>query len=318
MHTLSTLVREYYPNILIFSLYDIHDLETIQEHVNRWKKKNCRVFIESDDNHLHRKFMQTIRSQYDKFLFTAPGRNDDEKHVTNFNYITSIFTKNTVGPRIDHNTKKIYRFLCLVGKTHEHRWDLMNSLRHKGLLNNNFLFSLHNTLRANTHLWPNDVSLPEQYEWPEINEHGGYRPYADVSDPGRLAWLSRQGHIHHRLYQDTAVSVVSEASVEKGLNLITEKTWAPILAEQPAIFQANSGHIDFLEQVGFKIRNEVLRDYVETDCKSIASLCHQLDDQTVKELYMVTKNHRFHNRQLALDEAHWREYHLAQLKSFAW
>jgi len=318
MHTLSTLIKEYYPNTLIFSLYDIDDLEKVQEHINEWKEKNCRVFIESDDNFLHRKFIQTIKSRFEKFAFTSPGRNDDEKHITNFNFITSTFNKSTVGPYIDHDTKKLYRFLCLVGKPHEHRWQLIISLRDKGLLDDNFLLSLHNTLRAHTHLFPKDVCLPEQYEWSEVSEHGGYKPYADKDDPGRQAWMSKLGHIHHRLYQDTAISVVSEASVEKGLNLVTEKTWAPILAEQPAIFQSNPGHIDFLEQVGFKIRNEVLGDYVETDCDSIASVCDTLDAQTVKELYSETKKQRRHNRELALDEAHWRDYHLAQLKSFKW
>jgi hypothetical protein len=82
------------------------------------------------------------------------------------------------------------------------------------------------------------------------------------------------------------------------------------------VFQASTGHRQFLEELGFDMKYEVHADYDESNHEMVANVCLDLDNSSSRSLYDKTRKQRLYNRNLALDEQHWKSYHLQQLKNF--
>ena len=321
MHSILDVANETYPELITCVLGKISNDQMLEDHIKYWKNENRPVLLDSDDNATHRRYITTIKQQYEKFAFTTPGKNKDERQIPNVDFLT-IFSCDPPPPKIDHGQDKKYQFLFLVGKPHPYRLDLLTALLRKKLLDD-ILISFRNSAKVYQHLFPRPLILPEQYEWPDINKLGGYDCAAVIDSKLDQAHMKHFGRVHPLLYRDTAISIVSEGSVnvgtvESGTNLVTEKTWIPLVAEHLIVFQASPGHRQFLEELGFETKFKMIPDYNEFDHEMIADICLDLNDQHSGSLYDKTRMQRQHNRGLALDGQRWKSYHLHQLKNFNW
>jgi len=315
MHSITDIAKEMYPNLVICNLDAIkHDEQLLQDTINLWKKNNCEVLVYSLDNFQNDKsHLINIRSQYEKFSFTTPGSHKDKNHISNVDYLT-LFSCRQTQPIIDHQKKKKYDFVFLVGKLHTHRMHLLESLAKKNVLDKTLL-SLRNPGHAYSHLLPKHSALPPEYEWSEITEIGDFEAGWHSGDsPMAVAFNKNIGKVHHKLYTDTAYSIVSETNISAGINYITEKTWTPIVAEHLVIAHGNKGNNYFLEQLGFIMLNDFIPHYDESDHNKVAEICEHLSIHSTSSLYKHSETQRKHNRQLALDEEHWKKYHRQQLK----
>lgn len=308
---------EMYPDLFICELDEIkHDQQLLQDTIDSWKKDNCRVLIHllNDFEH-YRAPMEHIRSQYEKFAFTTAGLHKENNHISNVDHLTMSFCGNTQ-PLMDHEQKKKYNFVFLVGKTHPHRMHLLESLALKGVLDKTLL-SLRNPGHAYAHLLPVHSILPEEYEWPEILNLGTFKAGWHSKDhPMAVAHAKNIGRVHPKLYTDTAYSIVSETNVYNDINYITEKTWTPMIAEHVIIGHGNKGNNHFLEQLGFVMFNDFIPNYDESDHNMVANICQHLMQESITSVYKQTKKQRRHNREHAMDERHWINYHSHQLKSY--
>jgi hypothetical protein len=313
MHSIIDVATETRPELTICFLDEINDKQSLVDQINHWKLKNKPVLLYCLDNFVnYSKKIKTIESEFDKFYFTTPGEHADKRHISNVDYLTR-FSCGKHHPLITHDCEKKYRFLFLVGKTHQHRLLLLEALAKRGILEHTLL-SLRNEGHAYKHILPKQVDLPSKYEWHEISELGGFRAgWHKTNDPMAIAYNKHIGEAHPLLYQDTAYSIVSETNTEPGINYITEKTWTPIVAEHIIVSQGNKGNNGFLERLGFKVINDFISPYNETDHEHVANICQQLNETSIKSLYKYTADQRRHNRSLALDEAHWKKYHKRQL-----
>lgn len=316
MHSIIDIAEKTYPGLITCALSDIADEEQLQDQIKSWKKLNRPVLLYSDDNPTHRRYITTIKHYYEKFAFTTPGKNKDERQIPNVDCLTR-FSCVPTQPKIDHARDKKYQFLFLVGKPQPYRLDLLTALSRKKLLDD-MLISFRNRAKAYQHLCPQPLILPEQYEWPDINKLGGYDCEAVVGSKLDQAWQNHFGIVHPLLYRDTAISIVSEGSVEPGINIVSEKTWIPLVAEHLIVFQASTGHKQFLEELGFEPNFEMIPDYDEFDHETMADICLDLNKQNSGSLYDKTRSQRQHNRDLALDEQRWKSYHMHQIKNFNW
>lgn len=310
------IAHEMYPEVVTCYLDRIkHDEQLLQDTVDKWKRSNRPVLIYSLDNFINdAPHIEKIRSQYEKFAFTTPGVHKNANHISNVDYLTRWSCDQTQ-PMMHHETPKKYHFVFLVGKLHAHRMHLLESLSKKGLLELT-LMSLRNPEHAYEHLLPKLSVLPKEYEWPAISEIGDFQAgwHSDDS-PMAVAFNKNIGKVHHKLYTDTAYSIVSETNTNTEINYITEKTWTPIIAEHLVIAHGNKGNNYFLEQLGFVVLNDFIPHYDESDHNIIADICENLSKQAITSVYKHTQTQRQHNRQLALDEEHWKKYHRQQLKS---
>lgn len=316
MHSIIDVANETFPELITCRLSDIVDEELLWDQIKEWRNKNSPVLIESDDNPTHRTYITTIKQNYEKFAFTTPGKNKDERQIPNVDCLTR-FSCDPSQPCIDHEQDKKYKFVFLVGKAQPHRLAMLTTLAERKLLDD-MLISFRNKGKAYQHLFPEPLVLPDHYEWPEIINLGGYDSEMMSGSALDQAWQKQFGKVHPLLYRDTAISLVSEGTIEPEINFISEKTWIPMVAEHLMVFQANTGHRQVLEELGFKTKFDIIPDYDESDHEAIADVCSYLKTQSVRLLYEKTQAQRLHNRQLCLDEAHWKKYHFTQLKNFNW
>ena len=316
MHSITDMAMEMYPDLIICRLDTIkHNEQLLQDTIDSWKQNNRKVLVYSLDNFKNDKsHIENIRSQYEQFAFTTPGSHKDSNHISNVDYLT-LFSCRHTQPVINHEQKKKYDFVFLVGKLHPHRMHLLESLAKKKVLEKTLL-SLRNPAHAYDHLLPKLSVLPKEYEWPEITEIGDFEAgwHSDDS-PMAVAFNKNIGKVHHKLYTDTAYSIVSETNIDTEINYITEKTWTPIVAEHLVIAHGNKGNNYFLEQLGFVVLNDFIPHYDESDHDKVAEICEHLSKHSITSVYKHTQTQRKHNRQLALDEEHWKKYHRQQLKS---
>jgi len=316
MHSILDVANETYPELITCRLGNISNDQRLEDHIKFWKNENRPVLIESDDNPGHRRYINIIKKHYEKFAFTTPGKSNDKKQIPNVDCLTK-FSCDPSQPSIDHRQDKKYKFVFLVGKPQAHRLDMLTTLAERKLLDD-MLISFRNKGKAYQHLFPEPLVLPDHYEWPDIINLGGYDSEVMVDSALDQAWQKQFGKVHPLLYRDTAISLVSEGTIEPEINFISEKTWIPLVAEHLMVFQANTGHRQVLEELGFKTKFDIIPDYDESDHEAIADVCSYLKTQSVRLLYEKTQAQRLHNRQLCLDEAHWKKYHFTQLKNFNW
>jgi len=317
MHSIGDIATKMYPDLIVCNLDAIkHDEQLIQDAIDSWKQKNCKVLVYSLDNFINdRGHIENIRSQYEKFAFTTPGIHKEDNHISNVDYLT-YHSCVPDQPVIDHEQQKKHDFLFLVGKLHNHRKHLLESLANRGILKHTLL-SLRNHEHAYKHLLPSHSALPKQYEWSEILEVGDFQAGWHSGDsPMAIAFNKNIGKVHPVLYRDTAYSIVSETNIDKDVNYITEKTWTPIVAEHLVIAHGNEGNNYFLEQLGFVILNDFVPHYDESDHDRVSDICENLSKQSTTLVYKHTQKQRKHNREHALNEKHWKNYHSQQLKSY--
>jgi hypothetical protein len=317
MHSITDVAKELYPDLIICKLDTIkHDQQLIQDTIDSWKQSNCQVLLYSLDNFENdRPHIENVRSQYEKFVFTTPGVHKDKNHIGNVDYLT-LFSCGQTQPDINHDIEKKYDFLFLVGKLHTHRKDLLESLAKRGVLKHT-LMSLYNPEHAHKHLLPMYSALPIEYEWTEILEIGNFKPGWMTGDSEMaIAFNKNIGKVHPLLYQDTAFSIVSETNVDKDINYITEKTWTPMVAGHLIVGHGNTNNNHYLEQLGFIMHNDFIPHYDDSDHHKVAEICENLHRQGSATVYKHTIAQRQHNKAHALDEDHWKNYHLRQLKSY--
>ena len=317
MHSITDIANEMYPELIVCNLDGIkHDEQLVQDAIESWKQKNCRVLVYSLDNFINDcKHIENIRSQYEKFAFTTPGEHKDHNHISNVDYLTMFSCGNTQ-PVVDHEQEKKHDFLFLVGKLHQHRKHLLESLAKRGILKHTLL-SLRNPEHAYEHLLPSHSALPKKYEWSEILEIGDFQAgWPSGDSPMAIAFNKNIGKVHPVLYRDTAYSIVSETNIDKDVNYITEKTWTPLVAEHLVIGHGNKGNNYFLEQLGFVMLNDFVPHYDESDHDRVSDICENLSKQSTTLVYKHTQKQRKHNREHAMDEKHWKDYHSQQLKSY--
>ena len=317
MHSITDIAKEMYPDLVICDLdYIKHDQQLVQDAIEIWKKDNCQVLIYSLDNFVNDSVhIENIRSQYEKFAFTTPGVHKEDNHISNVDYLTMFSCGNTQ-PIIDHEQQKKYDFVYLVGKLHDHRMYLLEALAKKGILEHTLL-SLRNPSHAYDHLLPKHSALPEEYEWQDITKIGDFQAGWHSRDSQMaIAFNKNIGIAHPLLYRDTAFSIVSETNVDTDINYITEKTWTPIVAEHLIISHGNKGNNYFLETLGFVMLNEFVPHYDESDHNKVTDICESLHEQGSASIYKHTEKQRKHNKNHAMDEEHWKNYHSQQLKSY--
>lgn len=306
-----------YPDLVICNLDAIkHDEQLVEDAIMSWKQKNCKVLLYSLDNFVNDKnHIENIRSKYENFAFTTPGLHKDKNHISNVDYLTR-FTCGKEHPKINHVNIKKYNFVFLVGKLHQHRKNLLETLAKRGILNYTLL-SLRNPDHAYKGLLPEHSALPKEYEWPEITEIGDFQAgWLDRHSPMAIAFNKNIGKAHPLLYADTAYSIVSETNIDRDINYITEKTWTPMVAEHIIIGHGNQNNNYFLETLGFIMHNDFIPRYDDHDHTKVADICDNLLQESITTIYKHTKQQRTHNRELALDEDHWKNYHKSQLKSY--
>tara|TARA_R110001632_G_scaffold42339_3_gene106973 strand:- start:489 stop:1448 length:960 start_codon:yes stop_codon:yes gene_type:complete len=317
MHSITDIATEMYPELIVCNLdYIKHDQQLVQDAIEIWKKDNCQVLIYSLDNFVNDSVhIENIRSQYEKFAFTTPGVHKEDNHISNVDYLTMFSCGNTQ-PIIDHEQQKKYDFVYLVGKLHDHRMYLLEALAKKGILEHTLL-SLRNPSHAYDHLLPKHSALPEEYEWQDITKIGDFQAGWHSRDSQMaIAFNKNIGIAHPLLYRDTAFSIVSETNIDPNINYITEKTWTPIVAEHLIISHGNKGNNYFLEQLGFIMLNEFVPHYDESDHNKVTDICENLHEQGSTSIYKHTEKQRKHNKNHAMDEEHWKNYHSQQLKSY--
>lgn len=317
MHSITDIAKEIYEDLVVCELDLIkHDEQLMQDAITSWKKKNCKVLVYSLDNFANdRKHIEQIRSQYENFAYTTPGHHEDKNHINNVDYLTR-FTCGKEHPIIDHGNLKKHSFVFLVGKLHQHRKNLLEVMAKRGILNYTLL-SLRNPGRAYKHLLPEHCVLPNEYEWPEITQLGDFQAgWLDRHSPMAIAFNKNIGKAHPMLYKDTAYSLVSETNIEPNINYITEKTWTPMVAEHLIVGHGNRNNNYFLETLGFVMHNDFIPHYDDSDHSRVIDICEGLLQESVTTVYRHTQKQREHNRQLALDEPHWKVYHKSHLESY--
>ena len=104
MHSIIDIAKQSYPDLITCRLDDIDDEEALQDHITSWKRLNRPILLESDDNPKHRRQISIVEKQYEKFAFTSPGRNKDNRQIANVDFLTR-FTCDPTQPRIDHSHK---------------------------------------------------------------------------------------------------------------------------------------------------------------------------------------------------------------------
>ena len=313
MHSILDIAFEINKDLVVCNLDTIGNTEKLYDQIKLWKKKNCFVLVYAIDNFVHyTDYMCMIRDSYENFAYTTPGKHNDSKHIPNVDYL-SRFTCDKSQIRIDHYREKKYKFLFLVGKLHPHRLKLLASLSENNLMSESLL-SMRNYNLAYQHLLPEKVILPTKYEWSDLAKLGVFEPNDPPDSKIMNAWVNHMGLIHPARYQDTAYSIVSETNIDPGINYITEKTWIPLAAEHILISHGNRGNNQFLEELGFKITNSVIKNYNETDHQQVTDLCVELNSHSYRSVYKDTEEQRAHNRYLCLDEQRWRKYHASQLQ----
>ena len=317
MHSIIDIAKEMYPELIVCNLDIIkHDQQLVQDAIDNWKKDNCQVLIYSLDNFVNdRPHIENIRSQYEKFAFTTPGVHKEDNHISNVDYLTMFSCGNTQ-PIIDHEQQKKYDFVYLVGKLHDHRMYLLEALAKKGILEHTLL-SFRNPGHAYDHLLPKHSALPGEYEWQDITKIGDFQAGWHSRDSHMaIAFNKNIGIAHPLLYRDTAFSIVSETNVDPDINYITEKTWTPIVAEHLIISHGNKGNNYFLETLGFVMLNEFVPHYDESDHNKVTDICENLHEQGSASIYKHTEKQRKHNKNHAMDEEHWKNYHAQQLRYY--
>lgn len=317
MHSIIDIAQEMYPDLEVCVLDTIkHDQQLIDDAIVTWKKKNCKVLVYCLDNFVNdSKHIEHFKSEYENFAYTTPGLHKDDRHISNIDYLTR-FTSGKDHPKIGHLNFKKYTFVFLVGKLHQHRKLLLETLAKRGILKHTLL-SLRNPDHAYEHLLPRHSVLPKEYEWPDILEVGDFKAgWLDRHSPMAIAFNKNIGMAHPKLYKDTGFSIVSETNIDEDINYITEKTWTPMVAEHFIIGNGNKGNNDFLERLGFQIYNDFLPHYDESDHIEVGNICENILGHSITSVYKHTEKQRKHNRNLALDEQHWKDYHRAQLKSY--
>jgi hypothetical protein len=321
MHSILDIAKDINQDIDIIDLSQLVDAQALDDRITECKNKNKFVLLYVLDNYQNNRhghsskyadYVERVRNEYDNFAYVTPGRHNDNKHISCVDNLTK-FSCDNAQPTCDHDRDKPYDFLLLVGKHHQHRIDLLIALAEKKLLQKTLL-SFQNPHNIYSHVLPGTTQLPTKYEWPEFTKVGGFKFYQADNDHSDI-FQNQQGKVLPLLYEDTACSIVTETNIDNDIVYLTEKTWTPVVAEHFLVIQSNPGTIDFLHDLGFDL-DYGIPAYDNNDHKQIASVCQDISEKAMKELYDASKKKRRYNRSLALDEGHWINYHRQQLKNF--
>tara|TARA_B100001063_G_C16744210_1_gene546533 strand:- start:45 stop:1025 length:981 start_codon:yes stop_codon:yes gene_type:complete len=321
MHSILDIAKDINQDIVIIDLTQLVDAQDLDDRITDCKSKNKFVLLYVLDNYQNNShghsskyadYVERVRNQYDNFAYVTPGRHSDNKHISCVDNLT-MFSCDSAQPVCDHDREKLYDFLLLVGKPHQHRIDLLIALAEKKLLQKTLL-SFQNPNNIYSHVLPGTTHLPSKYEWPEFTNVGGFK-YYQADNKHSDIFQRQQGKVLPLLYEDTACSIVTETNIDNDIVYLTEKTWTPIVAEHFLVIQSNYGTLDFLTSLGFDF-DYGLPYYDNNDHNQIASVCQDISKKSMKELYAMSENKRRYNRNLALNEGHWIGYHKQQLKHF--
>ena len=315
MHRILDIAKELNPNIKAIDLDRLSGPQEMDQIVTECKRKNQFIFLYAIDNfRRQRHYVEQVRQSYDNFAFSTCGLHQDNQHIPNVHFL-SFDACDPTQPLVRHDSPKKYPFVFLTGQLHKHRWDMLLALSDRGILKDTLL-SLQNYDHAHAHLFPKLIKLPAEYEWPEIQQLGGYQQKHQVPSPMSDAIGKYNGKAMPRLYADTGCSILSETNQDKGIVYLTEKTWIPIVAEHLLLIQGNHGTNEYLRSLGFDLDYEGIPDYDNTDHEHIADICGSIREKDLGQLYKASRDKRRNNRVHALDEKFWIDYHRKQLKNF--
>jgi len=314
MHSITDIAKDINRDIEIIHINQIIDAQHLEDKINECKYKNRFVMLFVLDNYKnYAHYVEQVRNSYDNFAYSTPGKHNDEKHISCMDFLTRFSCDNNQ-PLCDHDREKLYDFVFLVGKPHQHRLNLLVSLAEKKLLKNTLL-SFQNTANAYSHILPKKESLPMKYEWPTFNDLGGF-DHQKHNLSHFETFLEQQGKVLPPLYEDTGCSIVAETNLDKDIVYLTEKTWTPIVAEHILLIHGNYGTTNFLNSVGFDLNYDGIPVYDNNNHQQITAICQDISVKSIKELYHASREKRRFNRNLALNEKYWINYHQQQLKNF--
>ena len=183
----------------------------------------------------------------------------------------------------DHSNKT-KDFLYLNKMRKRHRETLWHTLRQGDLLENS-LFTFH-------YLEP-EHRLPPEYELPWVDRHNYPKRGFDQD-------------VYERPYNDCAVSIVSETSVD--CVFITEKIYKPLMAGQIFVVSGFKGLLAKLRSMGFQTYGEFMDESYDEEpdhdkrCDMIRSTLEKIKQLDYKELYANTEKVRTHNQKVFFDK----------------
>jgi hypothetical protein len=185
--------------------------------------------------------------------------------------------------RFNHESKS-KDFLYLNKFPRDHRKSLYDKLQ-KGDLLENSLFTFH-------YLEP-EHRLPPEYELPWVDRHNYPKRGFDQD-------------VYERPYNDCAVSIVSETSVD--CVFITEKIYKPLMAGQIFVVSGFKGLLAKLRSMGFQTYGEFMDESYDEEpdhdkrCDMIRSTLEKIKQLDYKELYANTEKVRTHNQKVFFDK----------------
>lgn len=186
-------------------------------------------------------------------------------------------------PRLKH-TNKIFDFLYFNKRPRLPRKYLFDAIKKKGLLENSLYTAWFD--------YKTRIKLPEEYEIPEYKLDYPY--------------TGKDQMIYCLPYEHSKVNIVSETHhtrYKPDTGFITEKSWKPIICEQPFVIHAYQNFLSDLRAMGFKTFDSVWDESYDTIANpyhradaivKLLSRIRKLDYQT---LYKQTEEIRYHNRE---------------------
>ena len=231
----------------------------------------------------------------------AKNKEDDEFRYVTWNYFLDhppFIEKNKLDLNFVNTFDFKYKVLCYNRRAHAHRKILVYNILKDELLKNNTLFSLGYEQEYNDKITTEIIAGCTE-NLVEANNIFDYftNLKKDISfdkninlnkpDPGRSFVMKD--------YKKTFVSLVTETLATNDKLFFSEKTYKPIVAQQPFIIMGNPNSLKYLKSIGFKTFDRWWDESYdeETNFKirfeKILNVVRKICSMSYNELYTIRK-----------------------------
>ena len=231
----------------------------------------------------------------------AKNKKGDTFEYVSWNFFLDyppFFNKNKADLEFINTFDFKYKVLCYNRRAHAHRKILVYNILKDRLLKDNTLFSLGYEKEYNDKV--NIESIAGYTE--DLNQAKNIFEYftelkEDISFDKNLNLYRDSPGLLFKIedHQKTFVSLVTETLVENDKLFFSEKTYKPILAQQPFIIMGNPNSLKYLKSIGFKTFDRWWDESYdeETNFKirfeKILNVVRKICSMSYDELYTIRK-----------------------------
>jgi len=170
--------------------------------------------------------------------------------LSTYNYLNR-YVKN-----LNSKVEPTHKFLCLNRRMYYHKYQIIEELFHRGLLDDTLFTWVDNRIPANKlnkELISKIGLTPHNFKSIQLEDDIMYG--SELSSHDEFLYT-----INPQWYYKSKVNIITETILDEDEIHITEKTWKAIYLGVPFVISASNGHLKTLRDMGFKTFNSVINE----------------------------------------------------------